>query len=738
MVFFVPFIIADGSMFSNMFFPYITGKNFTFRILIEVLFGVYVLLALREPKYRPRTSLLMWAFAIFVAWIGVATPTSVDPIKSFWSNFERMEGYITTLHLFAYFIMLGAVVSAEEWWDRLFQFSIASSAVMGGYAMLQLADVLLISTQSGSRVDATFGNATYLAIFMLFNIFITLFMLARHRHSVMSQAVYGIALVLQVASLFYTQTRGALLGVIGGLIITGLYVVLRGRIDELRTARKISLYGLGIIAVVIVGFLSVRDTAFVKNSQTLSRFASISFTDTTTESRFQIWGMALNGAKEKPLLGWGQENFSYVFNKYYTPQMYKQEQWFDRAHNQFLDWLIVGGIPAFILYISLFVLAGLAIMRAKGLDVLEQGILLGLLAGYAFNNLLVFDDIMSSVYFFMILAFAHGLSKRALPWSVLLSKPVSDKTIAVVAPFVLTAVLVGVWALNAPGIARAENLLNALMTQVGVSDGQGGMKSAPKDPKQQLQEFKIAFSNDVWPGTPLGKQEVTEQLFQFASGAIASTSVDPATKQDLFALTSSAGKDLLAERKRDARIELFYAAFFGVAGQIPLAIENITLARADSPRKQQIMFQEGILHLNNGDIKSALEVFKLAFDEAPDYSDARILYAIAITYSGDKQSADALLIQGFGTVLVDDQRILEIYTKNKQNDRVIGIWKSRVASRPNDHQTHIGLASAYFTAGDKGNAIAELQRVAELNPVFAGEVTSLIKQIQDGTLKIGQ
>jgi len=44
--------------------------------------------------------------------------------------------------------------------------------------------------------------------------------------------------------------------------------------------------------------------------------------------------MAWEGVKEKPLLGWGQENFNLVFNKYYEPSLYGQEVWFDRVHNE--------------------------------------------------------------------------------------------------------------------------------------------------------------------------------------------------------------------------------------------------------------------------------------------------------------------------------------------------------------------------------------------------------------------
>src|SRR5581483_3389260 len=118
----VPFIIADGGVMynaaatnhnlylpvTNLFFPYITGKNFAFRILVELAALGYVLLALRVPKYRPKGSLLMWAVVALVVWMGIATIASVDPLKSFWSNFERMDGYIGLIHLFLWFIITGA------------------------------------------------------------------------------------------------------------------------------------------------------------------------------------------------------------------------------------------------------------------------------------------------------------------------------------------------------------------------------------------------------------------------------------------------------------------------------------------------------------------------------------------------------------------------------------------------------------------------------------------------------
>ncbi len=60
---FLPLYVED-----SFFFPFITGKNFAFRIIIEIVFAAWVLLALYEPKYRPKFS---WIIAGFASLLGV-------------------------------------------------------------------------------------------------------------------------------------------------------------------------------------------------------------------------------------------------------------------------------------------------------------------------------------------------------------------------------------------------------------------------------------------------------------------------------------------------------------------------------------------------------------------------------------------------------------------------------------------------------------------------------------------
>lgn len=727
---FIPLIVADGSFMPTLFFPYITGKGFLFRIIIEIVAALYIILALRDPKYRPRGNWIMWAVLGFVAWMAIATATSADPIKSFWSNFERMEGYVGLMHLFIYFVIMGAVLKAENLWDRFFNTAIGISMFMGLYALMQGLQLFGMhpSSQSGTRADTSFGNATYLAVYMLFSMFLTLYMLARQgKLSSTMQTLYGVALVLQFAGLYLTQTRGALLGIIGGLFIAMIWVAWQARTSEWKTLRKWAIGGMVAMVALVGVFFALRSASLLPQGGTLGRLASISTSDLTTMSRFKyIWPTAIKGAIERPLTGWGQENFSYVFNKHYQPGMWNQEQWFDRAHNQFLDWMIAGGFPAFLLYIALFGLAAWTIIRSRELTVPQQAALLGLLAAYAFNNLFVFDNLTSSLYFFSVLAFVYGLSQNSLPGRAWLSRPVGHHGVAIAAPLVVILVATLGWALNAQGLARAGTLVKTI--------------SDTSDPAATLANFKLALAPGAWPGGALGYQETTEQLLTFSGNSIASSQASNEIKSEYYTTSIDAMQRLIDQREGDARIELFASGFYGQFGKLSEALAHAQKALALSPRKQQILFQLGLVYVNSGELEKALEAFKQAYESAPENPQALVYYAMGEYFAGNTAAGDALLAERFGSTIVDNEQVLQVYGNLKMYDRVIKIWKLRVEKNPKDFNTNLSLASAYYASGDRAGAVAQLKAMQQLDPAKAGQLQALIDQLSalPRNVRVGQ
>ncbi len=74
----------------------------------------------------------------------------------------------------AYFVVISSVFKTQMIWDRFLHSSIWVSVAVFGYSVLQLMDVIRIN-QGGVRIDGPFGNASYLAMFALIHVFLSLY-----------------------------------------------------------------------------------------------------------------------------------------------------------------------------------------------------------------------------------------------------------------------------------------------------------------------------------------------------------------------------------------------------------------------------------------------------------------------------------------------------------------------------------------------------------------------------------
>jgi O-antigen ligase/tetratricopeptide (TPR) repeat protein len=713
---FIPYIVS-----STYYFPFITGKNFTFRIIVEILAGLTFIVALREPEYRPRFSWITVGVLALTAASILSTFTSVDPEKSFWSNFERMEGTIGLLHLTLWFFVTSIVLSAEKLWVRFLQVSILASVGEALYGIFQLLGFATIN-QGGVRLDGTFGNAIYLAVYMLFHIFFTLYLIVRHKSASYWYWLYGIAVLLQTVALYYTATRSATLGLIGGLFVSGLYIVWaeRGRTWVRRGAYVV----MGALAVVVLSVFSLRHSDVLPHSETLGRFTSISFSDTTVKARFMIWNMALKGFEDKPVLGWGHENFNFVFNKYYDPRMYAQEQWFDRAHNAYLDWLVAAGIIGFVSFAALFLLAAWSFFRSDTLSPSEKAIWLGLLSAYAFHSFFVFDNLMSSVLFFFLLAFAHELSKKKLPGALWLSEPAGEGLWWGGSAAAAVAVFCGIYFLNMPGMATAGGLIEGLTPNKIVVNAAGQQTAAAKDPQENLAKL-----SEVGRNNPLGRQEVVEQVLQTGTNVLAAQNVNPQVRDAFVNLAYARGKELLAERPGDTRLELFFGTFLDQAHRFDEARGYLQSAHEHSPNKQAVLFELGINnYLQDSKVPEAVDTLRQAFELEPSYTEARIIYAVVLMTAGKQAEGDKILTDGFGTTIVDDSRLLAAYSQLALYDRMIAIWKLRIEKAPDNIDFQAALALTYKQAGRPAEGLAVLRAIDKKAPQYHEQLVEFAKQ----------
>ncbi|QQG42923.1 MAG: O-antigen ligase family protein [Candidatus Giovannonibacteria bacterium] len=719
-------LIVGGNFFANiflpgvgdLFFPFITGKNFFFRIVVEILFALWALAAIFDKRFRPTLSPVFWAVSATLVILVLSTIFGENPYRSFWSNYERMEGLVGHLHLFAYFVMLIGVFKSQTDWRRFFYSSIAVSFIITTYSYLQFMGRLEIH-QSSDRLDATLGNATYLAIYIIFHLALLAYylfqparQLAGGEKRVWIKGLFAALIVLETPIVFLTATRGAILGLMGGAVLFALLLAL---LDWGAKSRLYKLVAAGLVAAVFLmvgAFFALKNTNFVQKNYVLSRFAQLSPQEQTTKSRFTIWSMALEGFQEHPVLGVGLENFNLVFNKHYKAMLWPQEPWFDRAHNVFFDWLAQGGALGLIAYLGIFIAAIFTLWKNQS-DKFATAAFTSLFAAYFFHNLFVFDNLTSYFIFFSVLGFVQFLgSVQQRDF-----RPPAEsfaKYVAVI--FVFLAVLFSLYFLNFKPLLANQRLLDALK----------GMATDSGNVDKVLADFDRVFELKTF-----GNGEAREQLAGYAN-KIAGFNVPMELKVKAVQKAVSEMERQVAENPKDARAYLFLSALYLKIGRIDDGLAILAKAHELSPQKQQIYFLLADAHITKGDNKKALEILQEAYDLDPTYGEAVRNLALAAIINGDENYAEKVLSKVFKNGITNDQNLLAAYARVGNYKKVRDIWLLFIKLEPQNAQYRVSLAATYMQLGERQNAIKELQKAIELNPQFKPQGEYFIEEIRAG------
>jgi O-antigen ligase/cytochrome c-type biogenesis protein CcmH/NrfG len=724
-VLFVPLVVADGVHFPyNLFFPYITGKNFVFRFLVEVMAGAYLALALVYPMYRPRRSIVLGALALFVAVIGIADVFGVVPFKSLWSNFERMDGWVTLAHVLILAVIASAMITTTKLWRRFLQVSLGVSVYLSLYGLLQLVGWTTLGQGGaagfGARIDATFGNPIYLAVYALFHIFIAAILWAeawsgkRAGTRLPLSLAYGAVIAVNTLALLFTGTRGTTIGLIGGALLAAALMLLQSRQSPL--VRKIAIGGIAALLLFAGGVWAIKDTPYAKTIGFIDRLSTISLQDATVQARFINWSIAWQGIKERPILGWGQENYAIVFDKYYDPRMYAQEPWFDRVHNTVFDWLVAGGFLGLLAYLSVFGAAIYAIWRSRFTPV-ERSLLTGLLAAYFCHNFFVFDNVTSYILFAITLAYIAERASASLDAPRLLERfKLSPSLLPYIALVLAIMVWGAAWWVNGRALAQNRLLLSAVAQQ------QEGVQ-------KNLEYFNRAIENGQY-----GTQEAREQLAQGAM-RIAASNLPDAVKQEFYDAGIRAMQEQAMASSLDARFPLFEGLVHSAFGNHADAAIALERALELSPKKQSIYFELAQNAQRRGKSAEALAYYKSAYELEPAFNTARFYYAAALITAGRVAEGEALIAPLVESGAAADERILNAYVARREFTKAAMLWVARIKARPTDVQAYFTLAAIYYEGGNRAQALAILEEVKRVMPATAAQADPLIKGLRDGTIK---
>ena len=687
----------------NFFFPFITGKGFAFRIIVEVIVASWFVLMLLDPKYRPRFSPLLGIYGVLVLWMVVANLIGVNPHKAFWSNFERMDGWVTLAHVFMFFIVSGSVLTADKLWQKWWQTFIAGAGIVSAYALLQLSDVLDIH-QSGVRVDATLGNAAYLAAYLLFAIPVTLW------QALVSKGLirYGLLLLtlVEVVILFATATRGALIG-----FVLAVFVGLVYALWELKGKSKKLVISVLIASITLVAlFVALRDTPAITADPTLSRIASISTKE--LEVRFTLWGMGIHGALERPLTGWGQEGFNYIYNANYKPELYAQEPWFDRAHNVYLDWFVAGGFPALLLFLALLGMTVLSLLR-KDIHPFAKICLTSALVGYGVQGLVVFDNLFSYVQLAAIIAMVHGFSAKPYKETTVVQGVNLSTIQTLVLPIVIPVGIVFVYLVNIQSMQSAHHVVQAL--------------SPWPNPQMNVTAFETALADNSF-----AKQEIREQLVVMASGAAGNQNISPEIRLKMLTLAVTQMQEQLKITPGDTRLWVQLAYAYRAGGDFESAHKALGEARRLSPLKQSLIVEDGTLYWQQKQYERAHEEFISAYElGSVRFPELSVYVAASLARLERTSESDALLLEHFGTTTLNRQLLIIAYGELENYRRLVPLLEQRAHEQPGDALTLFQLATAYLESGEyvKARELARALMLSSQDPMLLQATSELLTRL---------
>lgn len=699
----VPLIVTD-----SLIFPYLTGKTLFFRAIVEIMLAAWIALAWHEPQFRPRWSLLSYALVLFIVCAGIATLLGTDPTRSFWGTAERMEGYITLLHVFAYAVVAASVLKDARVWAAFWKVSLWVSVLTCFIAYAQ-------NFNPDLRVSGTFGNPIFFAGYLLVHIFVGLIIVANSQQSKTDRLIYGAIVLVNGIFLFLTASRGALVGLLVGLFVTLLLIIF------LERKRRYLVYfatGLLTLLLTVVGtFLVFKETPFIKESLVLERLGTISFETLKEQGRYHIWLAALEGFTERPVLGWGPENYRQVYNKFYPPEHTFDAMWFDRAHNTFLEWLVAGGIAGLVAYVGLFFSAFiLTLKRTRDrLSAVSSSLVCGLLTAYLIHSFFAFDTVTSYVLIFSVLAYVHALSVAAPePRKHARSqvRPHSTKDYFAYAAISVTLVFV--------------------MLEVNVRPFQA-IQTAHAS--MSMLEQDAARSRLVFEGidsTALKRQkDLTLHVSRHVLHQIEAGGLPEREREAWIATVEESLRERLAVDPEDPEALYYLGMFLREAGRLEESNTALEMALQQSPNRQAFMLEIAINKVALGSFDEAFTLAEDAFHLDESYGRARVIFAVVALYRNNARLAQELLRE-VETWETDDPLLVKAIIATGHTEFLIPIYERRAYLDPQNLQLLVALAAAHFDEGNSTRAIGLLEQAIQANPSFEQQGRDFIRQIRNG------
>jgi tetratricopeptide (TPR) repeat protein/O-antigen ligase len=690
-------------------FPLVTLKVFSFHIVIEILVLFWLLLIYFSPSFKPKLKRLDYILLSLVGVVFLSGIFGVDFWRSFWSVPARGIGIFSLLHFFALFLVLKSLQGHFNW-RKYISFLFFISLVIAFIAVWQRflpGHLFQVISQSTSRPGSLLGNPSFLAPYLIFTVFLGSWLIATERKKPIKW-IYSLGVLVEILVIFFTSTRGAILGLTIGVLWV-LFLLAKKHFKERKKFSK-NIFAIILIIIFVFGLLFglTRTADFWQSVSGLDRLANVSFDDVTTRNRLITWGTAWKAFLNKPVLGWGWENFKYGFDTNYNTKLLStgiNETFWDKPHNTFFEYLTTTGAIGFLLYSSLLVGLFTTFLKNKNnLNTFGSAIVLG----YAVSGLFIFDTFGSYLMLFIVFALAtsnHSDSED-------LKKNNIDKkpgALALVGVIIAAFVLIYSIFVNIQ-IVRANNLqyhgLNFILNELpeeGVMSYRKAISIKQPYQDQIRLSFLEAISDTVSQLKFSNIEDLISEIFQEANIAVSRSPLD------------YRNYIILAEAKTKLSV-VNPSLISEVVGDVGKAIEL-------SPNRQENYYALSQAYLRSGDQEEAYSVMKKAIDLDSQVGEPHFYYGLLALQLGDSETGwrEIKLAEKLGREpqLGHEFRVLaNFYGDAGEHQKAIEYYNRAIHISPVDFEAKLKLGIVYYYVDDFEKARALFEEVLKARPDF--------------------
>ncbi|HNV97046.1 MAG TPA: O-antigen ligase family protein [bacterium] len=630
-------------IFNTWIFPFITSKTILFRIFVELLFFVYLILAIRNKEYRPKKSWILYSVLIFTAIAIITSLFGINPYLSFKGDLERMWGINTWVHLVLFFTVLSNVLKTKKEWFLFFNFILIFCVTIAVASYMQMFQIVKFFSSIRPGMEGLLGNIAYIAGVLLLGLIFSLYFFIGKK-SWGWKIFYGITFFIQLPLFLRTQIRGANLAFWTVLLILSLVFIFKSKNKQIKIL-------LGIFAVLIVGIFTLafinKNANWVKNNFVFSKMSTISFNTGTVRTRLISWNGGLKAFQEKPIVGFGMENYYYAFDKYLQADYYNiasTETWFDRAHNMVMETLVCHGIFGLISYLAIFLITILSLYKVYKINKDKNFIFCVffslIVMAYFIQNFFVFDSLAVTLIFFSILAYINLVYTNETEKKSIYEKKISDSVqwIIVILFGIITSYFIFGVNMSDRYIAKQNYVVQKILGQ-------------ERDFQKAHQEMQKLYENNSY----LNKDSTTMLIDTVSSIYTTVNSKDQNQIQALYnilTLLIDRTNHYLSINDKEAylqinlgRLHMVRSNFFASGSQEKLNELNLAKKALEksielSPERLHNYYFMANIYSMMGNIDLAIKELEIALNYNDKYGETYLMLGGLYNYKGDTQKGE--------------------------------------------------------------------------------------------------